>query len=109
MGDAVTEPYVGTFANHAQFERARAALESLSLSYRLISPEPGFGRVGVPSLVLDEDTHRALHARFADAFTCAGWVKYRPATGSFRSASQSLQGIFPICGRRCWKYAAAWA
>jgi len=76
----VTEPYVGTFANHAQFERARAALESLSLSYRLISPEPGFGRVGVSSLVLEEDAYRTLYARCADAFTCAGWVTYRPAT-----------------------------
>ncbi len=74
------ESLIGTFPNRAQFERARAALDGLSLSYRLIAPEPGFGRVGVPSLVLEEDTHRALHARCADAFTCAGWVTYRPAT-----------------------------
>ena len=76
----MTESLIGTFPNRAQFDKARVALEGLSLSYRLIAPEPGFGRVGVPSLVLDEDTHRALHARCADAFTCAGWVMYRPAT-----------------------------
>jgi len=81
MNEKTPDPdYIGTFANRAQFEKARAALEGLSLSYRLVSPEPGFGRVGVPSLVLAEDTHRALHARCADAFTCAGWVTYRPAT-----------------------------
>jgi len=71
---------IGTFPNRAQFDKVRAALEGLSLSYRLVSPEPGFARVGIPSLVLDEDTHRALHARFADALMCAGWVMYRPAT-----------------------------
>jgi len=80
MSSAVIESLIGTFANGAQFEKARAVLEGLSRSYRLISPEPGFRHVGVPSLVLDEDTHRALYAHFADAFTCAGWVKYRPAT-----------------------------
>jgi ArsR family metal-binding transcriptional regulator len=56
------------------------ALEGLSLSYRIVAPEPGFGRVGVPSLVLEEDTQRALYAHGADAFTCAGWVTYHPAT-----------------------------
>jgi ArsR family metal-binding transcriptional regulator len=71
---------LGTFPNRAQFEKARAALDGLSLSYRLVSPEPGFGRVGVPALVLEEDTYRALYARGTDAFTCAGWVTYRPAT-----------------------------
>ena len=74
------ESLIGTFPNRTQFEKARVALEGLSLPYQLISPEPGFGRVGVPSLVLDEDTHSALHARFGGAFTCAGWVTYRPAT-----------------------------
>lgn len=76
----MTESFIGTFPNRAQFDKARVALEGQSLSYRLIAPEPGFGRVGVPSLVLEEDTHRALHARCGDAFTCAGWVMYRPAT-----------------------------
>jgi ArsR family metal-binding transcriptional regulator len=76
----VSESFIGAFPNRAQFEKARAALESLSLSYHLISAEPGFGRVGVPSLVLEEDVYRTLYARCADAFTCAGWVTYRPAT-----------------------------
>jgi ArsR family metal-binding transcriptional regulator len=71
---------LGTFSNRAQFEKARAALAGLSLPYRLVTPAPGFERVGIPSLVLDEDTHRALYAGGADAFTCAGWVRYRPAT-----------------------------
>lgn len=76
----MTESLIGTFPNRAQFEKARAALDGLSVSYRLVSPEPGFGQVGVPSLILEEDAHRALHACHTDAFTCAGWVTYRPAT-----------------------------
>ena len=70
---------IGTFPIRSEFQKAQAALEGLSLSYRLVSPDPGFLRVGVPSLVLDEDAHRALYARLGEAFTCSGWVEYRPA------------------------------
>jgi ArsR family metal-binding transcriptional regulator len=45
----------------------------------MISPDPGFAKIGAPALVLDEQVHRALYARHPNDFTCSGWVDYRPA------------------------------
>jgi len=55
------------------------ALEELSAPFKVVSPEPGFRRVGVASLVLDGETYRALYERLASTFVCSGWVDYRPA------------------------------
>ena len=70
---------VGTFPRRSEFVKARAALESLSLPYEVIRPEPGFRNVGVPAIVLDSQTQTALYERYPEAFTCSGWVDYRPA------------------------------
>ena len=92
-GSTVIESLIGTFANRAQSEKVRAMLESLSLSYRVISPEPGFGRVGVASLVLEEDTQRTdLPGLHREAL-----VRRR---ATFTVSAGLLQEILPICGRR---------
>jgi len=76
----MTNSLIAAFAKGSEFEKAMTAVEGLSLPYGAVSPEPGFRRVGAPSLVLDEGAYRTLHARCADAFTCSGWLDYRPAT-----------------------------
>jgi len=76
----MTNPLIAAFPKGSEFEKARTAVERLSLPYGVVSPDPGFRRVGAPSLVLDEGAYRTLYARFADTFTCSGWVDYRPAT-----------------------------
>ena len=70
----------GTFPKHSEFDKAKACLDGLGLSYGLISPDPGFAKVGAPALVLDEKVHKALHARHPNDFTCSGWVDYRAAS-----------------------------
>ena len=71
--------FVGTFPRFNEFERARAIADSSKIAYQVISPDPGFGRVGVPALVLDEEARAVLMGRGGDAVTCSGWVEYRPA------------------------------
>jgi ArsR family metal-binding transcriptional regulator len=70
---------VGTFPRRSEFDKAKTGLDALGLPYEAISPDPGFAKVGVPALVLDEDAHKALYARHPNDFTCSGWVDYRPA------------------------------
>jgi len=70
---------VGTFPRRSEFDKAKAGLDALGLPYEVISPDPGLAKVGVPALALDEDVHKALYARHPNAFTCSGWVDYRPA------------------------------
>ena len=70
----------GTFPRRSEFAKAKVSLDALGLSYEVISPDPGFARVGAPALVLDEQEHKALYARFPNAFTCSGWVDYQVAS-----------------------------
>jgi ArsR family metal-binding transcriptional regulator len=69
---------VTTFPQHSEFEKARRALDELRLPYEVISPEPGYTRVGVSSLAMDSETRLALAPR-DNEFVCSGWVDYRPA------------------------------
>ncbi len=70
----------GTFPRRSEFDKAKKALDLCGLRYEVISPDPGFAKVGVPALVLDEEVHRALHSRDPNGFTCSGWVDYRAAS-----------------------------
>ena len=70
----------GTFPRRSEFDKAKAGLDACGLPYEVIRPEPGFAKVGAPGLVLDEQVHKALYARYQNDFTCSGWVDYRPAS-----------------------------
>jgi len=67
-----------TFAQRCKFEKARRALDEPSLPYEVVSPDPGYARVGVPSLAMEAETRIALAHR-DNEFVCSGWVDYRPA------------------------------
>ena len=67
-----------TFPQGGEFEKAKRALDELGLAYDVISPEPGYARVGLPSLTVDSETRMALAPRDHE-FVCSGWVDYRPA------------------------------
>ena len=73
---------VTTFARQAEFEKAKARLDALSLPYEVIVPQPGFARVGVPALVADTEARAAIMGAGvgagADGSFCAGWVDYHP-------------------------------
>ena len=70
----------GTFPRRGEFAKAKSGLDACGLPYEVVSPDPGFAKVGVPALVLDEDVHKALYARHPNGFTCSGWVEYRAAS-----------------------------
>jgi len=68
---------VTTFPNHREFEKAKACLDTASLPYQVISPEPAYTQVGVPALILDEDGRAALFEPGSDTCICSGWVNYQ--------------------------------
>jgi len=71
---------VTTFPNEAEFKKAIGLLEKLSLPFKLISPQPGFGKVGVGAIVLDDDIRMEVSRNNKDTFICSGWVEYYPET-----------------------------
>jgi len=71
--------FVTTFAERAEFERARARLEARGVAFDVIASEPGYRLVGVPALVTDAEGRAALAPGGAAEVVSAGWVEYRPA------------------------------
>ena len=67
-----------TFAQRSEFEKARCALDESNLHYEVISPDPGYARVGAPSLAMDAETRITLAHR-DNEFVCSGWVNYQAA------------------------------
>ena len=63
---------VTTFPNAAELGRARARLEGLSLPYDIILPSPGYSRVGMDAIVLDEGARMELAEKCADGFISSG-------------------------------------
>jgi len=72
--------WIAAFPTRGEFEKARAAFERRRLPFAVVSPDPGYRRVGAPALVADEEARREIVARDGETFTPAGWVEYRPAT-----------------------------
>ncbi len=70
---------IATYPSRGEFEKAKARLGALSLSHEVVTPDPGFRRVGVPSLVMDSAVRMELGGHVGDGFTASGWVEYRPA------------------------------
>lgn len=66
---------IAVFSRPAEFEKARALLVRLQLPFEVVSPEPGYSRVGSPALVCES---QGLSAICSDhTIVCAGWTEYR--------------------------------
>ncbi len=78
---------VTTFANRREFERSVELLESEKLPYRVLSPDPGYGRVGAGAIVIDEEVRYEMDRREGEQMLCAGWIDYQPAGLSVPQAS----------------------
>ena len=70
---------ITTFPKMSEWEKAKAKLDAAGLAYRLLSPEPGYSRVGVPATVISEDTYKKLSTVVSDNLTICGWVDYYPS------------------------------
>ena len=71
---------VTTFPSRVEWEKATSLLHSLWLPFTVLSPEPGYARVAVPAIVVDEEVRAQLASQAAWRFSCSGWVDYQPAT-----------------------------
>jgi ArsR family metal-binding transcriptional regulator len=65
-----------TFPSAQEFEMAKQVLEKVSLPYTFIGPEPGFSRVGIPALIIEEEDRGKLLGGGRGAFSTSGWVDY---------------------------------
>jgi ArsR family metal-binding transcriptional regulator len=70
---------VTTFATQGELEKTIALLDSASLPYSVIQPDPGYTRVGIGAIVITEDVRRELASRGAGKVLCAGWIDNYPA------------------------------
>jgi len=69
-----------TFPRISEWEKAKAKLDAAGLTYRLISPHPGYSRVGVPAIVMSEEMNRKFSAVASDCLITCGWVDYYPSS-----------------------------
>jgi len=70
---------VTTFPTRLEFQKAKARLDAAGLPYEMVSPDPGYSKVGAPALVVDTEARAALADGRDDPVLCAGFVDYRPA------------------------------
>jgi ArsR family metal-binding transcriptional regulator len=68
-----------TFPRMSEFEKVRGCLDRLGLPYEVVSPRPGFERVGVESLVMTQEARAAVAQEIGNEVVSSGWVDYRPA------------------------------
>ncbi len=81
-----------TFPCPAEFAKARTCLDRLALDYAIISPRPGFSRVGVDSLVMEPEVRVSLFREVGAGVICSGWVAYQPTR---ITTSAALPATFP--------------
>ena len=75
--------FLTTFPQVAEFEKARAALDGMGLAYETISPEPGYGRVGVPCVIVDDTVRMAMAEHDLErGFVSSGWVEHHRVPGA---------------------------
>jgi len=73
---------VTTFANNTEFEKATRFATERHISYTVISPEPGFRKVGTGALVIDEADRGRISDDGEPPFITSGWVDYHPSNAS---------------------------
>lgn len=70
---------VTTFAAQSELEKTIALLDSASLPYTVIHPDPGYALVGIGAIVVTEEVRRELASKGPDKVFCAGWIDYYAA------------------------------
>ena len=70
---------ITTFARREEWRKAQGRLDARGLAYAVVSPDPGYARVGAPALVLSPEGRAALANGRDDPVLCAGFVDHRPA------------------------------
>lgn len=82
-----------TFPSREAFRAAVGALDAAGLPYEVISPDPGYDKVGAPAVVLDGAVRAALAVRMGTDLHCSGWVEHHAATAQVPArASREFAG-----------------
>ncbi len=68
---------IAVFSRRREFEKAQALFTRLKLPFEVLSPDPGYSRVGVPGLMCDTNGLGALHGDHT--ITCSGWTEHFPS------------------------------
>jgi ArsR family metal-binding transcriptional regulator len=68
---------VTTFANQAEFLKAKALLDAAGAPFRTLSPDPGYGAVGTAAIVIDDQDRAVFGRTGAEGIVTAGWVEFR--------------------------------
>ncbi len=68
-----------TFPRKCEFDKAQSCLDRLGFPYETVSPAPGYGRVGVRSLVMSQEARGRMFQEIGTEVVSSGWVDYRPA------------------------------
>jgi ArsR family metal-binding transcriptional regulator len=71
---------IAVFSRRREFEKAQALFTRLQLPFAVVSPDPGYARVGVPALICDTRGLSALHGD--RNIVCSGWTEYFPTPGT---------------------------
>ena len=69
---------IAVFSRQREFEKACALFSRLELPFEVLSPEPGYSRVGVAGLICDTRGLGAIHGE--RTIVCSGWTEYFPAS-----------------------------
>lgn len=68
-----------TFTDRLELARAQQLLDRLDIGYEVVSPDPGYERVGCPALVLTAEARAEYLDNGGAALVSAGWVEHRPS------------------------------
>ena len=71
---------IAVFSRRREFEKAQALFLRLELPFEVVSPEPGYSRVGVPALLCGTSGLGAIHGD--RTIICSGWTEYFKASVS---------------------------
>ena len=74
--------WLTTFTDRRELARAQQLLDRLGIGYEVVSPDPGYERVGRPALVLTAEVRAEYLDNGGAGFVCAGWVEHRPSRQS---------------------------
>ena len=97
---------IAVFSRAREFEKARTLLTRLQLPFVVLSPDPGYSRVGAPALICDSNgTSAILSDR---TISCAGGPITSNCPPSYRSTIQRLSTRMFSAKRRSCSSARAW-
>jgi ArsR family metal-binding transcriptional regulator len=68
-----------TFPQNAEFEKAVRIAGERAIPHTVISSSPGYGSVGVPAIVIDEEDRARFTGEGASDVVTSGWVDYQPS------------------------------